>query len=124
MDGPVEKGQVIAHTGMEELHILRYHTDCVTYVTALRLPEIDTVQADHATGRIIEAKKQARQCRLTAAGAPKQAEHLTGFKTERDILHNHLLFTITEGNLLELDGQRAYRKHDTRPIFKRILDLE
>ena len=54
-------------------------------------PQIHTPQAHGAGDRVVEAREQPRQRRLTAAGASDDAQDAARLKPERDIVQHQVV---------------------------------
>src|SRR5690348_5312128 len=81
----VEKGQVIAHGGLEKLHILSNHSDTEAQSMQVGLSDGDIPNTDLALLRVIHAKQKTGQSCLTATGTSEQTQHFTWLKLKGNV---------------------------------------
>src|SRR5260370_7980073 len=68
-DAPVEKCQVVADAGMEELHILRNHADMAAQIFQSHSAKLLSIEVDTPRSGIVQAEEQAATPRFTASRA-------------------------------------------------------
>src|SRR5438132_7238997 len=68
-DAPVEKCQIVADAGMEELHLLRNHADMVAQIFHSHIAKFLAVEVDTSGSGVVQAEEQAGNRCFAAAGA-------------------------------------------------------
>ena len=116
----VEEGQVVAHRGPEELHVLGDHRHPRAQLarrgrrrSTHSAPDgspgghraAQRAQGDGPRCRVVEAEQEAGQGGLAAPGAPQEAQHGARLQAEGDPVQHQLRLAVAEGHLLEGDGQ-------------------
>src|SRR5215469_4129038 len=117
-DAPVEKCQIVADTGMEELHILRNHADMVAQIFQGHSAQLLSIEVDTSGSGIIQAEEQAGNRRFAAAGASEQSQHSARLELERDVLQDVLLSIIAERDGAECNCQRVAWQRGVSLVLK------
>src|SRR5260370_74650 len=123
-DAPVEKCQIVADAGMEELHILRNHADMAGQIFQSHSAKLLSIEVDTSRSRIVQAEEQAGNRRFAAAGASEQSQHFARLKLERDVLQDVLLSIIAESDGAECDRQRVARQRGVSLVLKTRLNMK
>src|SRR5262249_11421339 len=104
--GGGEEGQVVAHGGPEELHLLGDQP-----YPALHGPRRDAAQVDAPEGNgprrgVVEAEQEASDGRLAAAGAPQEAQRPPPGEGEGDAVQDEPgPVAVAEVDVPEVDAQ-------------------
>ena len=107
VDGLVEEGQVLAHRGAEDLHILRHHAHPLAQSVQSEVADRLATEADLSLLDVVEAEEQARQGALAAAGASEEAQGAARLEAEGNVAQHGAALGVLEVDAVELHGQRA-----------------
>ena len=105
-------------------------TSWVTMPTAPRsrgsveVAHVDAADAHAAVGRVVETEQQAGERALAAAGAPDDAEHMTGGQRERDVVERERPVAVRERDMFERDRERARGQLVARAVDDRRPQIE
>ena len=77
-DATVEKCQIVADAGMEELHILCNHANMAAQIFQNHGTKLLTIEVDSSGSGIVHAEEQAGKCRFATAGASQQPQRPPG----------------------------------------------
>ena len=108
----IEEGQVVAHAGPEQLHVLGNHAHPMPEVVGIGIPSGEPSEHHPSVDGIVEPGQQPGQSCFTAAGSPQNTNHPSGRHVERDIVENGLAdvfiaIPVGEGDSIELHRKRA-----------------
>ena len=90
-DGAVEEGQVVAHAGAEQLHILGDDGHALAQRFSLASRRSTPSRRISPAGRVVQAEDQPRQGGLAAAGASQQPQHLPGLQREGQVVQHRVV---------------------------------
>src|SRR5258708_36712458 len=93
-DTPVEKCQIVADAGMEELHILRNHADMAAQIFQSHSAKLLSIEVDTSRSRIVQAEEQAGNPPFAPTPPSHQSHPFAPLKLEEDDLHEGLLSII------------------------------
>ncbi len=108
-DGAVEKGEVVAHAGVEYLDVLGDQTDVATQVFDEGIAQVDAAELDRACRGVVEAENEAGDGGFAAARATEEAQHFAGAEIEGDIAQDKVVGVVfvAEGHAVEVEGEGA-----------------
>src|SRR5260370_42390238 len=122
-DAPVEKCQIVADAGMEELHILRNHADMAAQIFQSHSAKLLPIEVDTPRSGIVQAEEQAGNRRFAPAGASEQSQPFARLKLERNVLQDVLLSIIAESDGAECDRQRVARQRSMSRVLSTCLNM-
>ena len=93
-NGAVEKGQVIAHRRLEELHILGDHGDSSTQIIEPQIPQVHPAQPDRAQVWIVQAEEQPGEGGFPRPGAPQDSQHSSRLDLKTDLGQSFALIRL------------------------------
>jgi hypothetical protein len=73
-DGGIEEGQVVAHGGLEQLHLLRHHPHAAAQFDQRHVARVHAAQQEAPLAGVVEAEQQPGQGGLAAPRAAQQSE--------------------------------------------------
>ena len=107
--GRVEDAErdVLADRGREEEGILGDDSDLTPERAARHVPDVDAVDEHAALGRVVEARHERRECRLSRPCVADQGDRSSRGDLELDLVQHRPPLGVAEADALEVDRTRA-----------------
>ena len=83
--------------------ILHHDTDLRAHACERRLPQVNTIDADRAARRVVEADQQLDERRLAGAGGADHRDPLPRLDPERHAVQHRFVLMVGEADVVELD---------------------